>query len=282
MRIGLLDIGGTAVKYGLWEDGALVSRGRFPTEGGRGAQDLLDRAAGMLGELLPLDAVGVSARGQITGEGAVYFDTAEIAGWSGTPVAAELRGRLGLPVAVENDANCMALGESVFGAGRGLRDVLCAAFGTGVGGGLVLEQRLYRGRHGFAGEIGLMPWRGGVWEDYASVAALIRLAHERDPALRDGVALCAHLGERAADEALGIWLDDVCGGLRALTHVLDPEGIVLGGGLMRDARISALVAERVRAGLFPGFEPVVLPAALGGDAMLLGAAAAAQSLLAER
>ena len=50
----------------------------------------------------------------------------------------------------------MALGESVFGAGRGLRDVLCAAFGTGVGGGLVLEQRLYRGRHGFAGEIGLM------------------------------------------------------------------------------------------------------------------------------
>ena len=279
MNIGLLDIGGTAVKYGLWQDGALTARGRIETFGRRGAEDVLRRAGDALEPLRPFDAIGVSTRGQITRDGTVYFDTEDIRGWSGTAVAALLRARFRVPVAVENDANCMALGECVAGAGVGARELLCAAFGTGVGGGLVRGGRLSRGGHGFAGEIGLMPWRDGVWEDYASVSALLRLARERDEQITDGVALCARLGQPAAEDAVRVWLADVSAGLRGLIHCLDPETVVLGGGLMTDPRIAARVAEAAAAGLAPGFAPRIVPAALGGDAMLLGAAEAAKNLL---
>ncbi|MEA5039608.1 MAG: ROK family protein [Clostridiaceae bacterium] len=277
MDIAVLDIGGTAVKYGLYRHGRLCRRGQFYTLGEYGAQDLLRRAGDALATLAPFDAIGISTRGQITRDGKVYFDTEEIRGWSGTPVAELLQSRFSVPVTIENDVNCMALGEGARGAARGLQNFLCVAFGTGIGAGLVLNGRLYPGARGFAGEAGLMPFRDAVWEQYASVSALISLAHARDPEITDGHVLHARLDSNAAREALALWLPAAAHGLCGLIHTLDPEGVVLGGGLMTCPEITLPLAKAVRDILVPGFETTrIVPAALGQDAMLLGAAAAAK------
>lgn len=277
MDIAVLDIGGTAVKYGLWRGGALVHSDRFETHGERGAQDVLRRAGDAIAPFAPFDAIGVSARGQIDRCGTVYFDTEDISGWTKTPVAAILMERFSVPTAVENDVNCMALGEGGRGAARGLRDFFCAAFGTGVGGSFVTDGKLYRGARGFAGEIGLMPYRDAVWETYASVSALVALCNARDPQVTDGRTLCARIGTDAVREALSIWLPDVAGGLCGLIHTFDPECVVLGGGLMSRPEIAEPVAQAVRALLVPGYEGTrITPALLGADAMLIGAALAAE------
>ena len=295
MRIGLLDIGGTAVKYGLWEDGALVSRGRFPTEGGRGAQDLLDRAAGMLGELLPLDAVGVSARGQITGEGAVYFDTAEIAGWSGTPVAAELRGRLGLPVAVENDANCMAYAEWKLGAGKGKRHLVCLTLGTGVGSGLIVNGELLRGATCSAGELGQtsIDYRGrlghygnrGSLEDYvgnreiAADARTLYASHGVDKAIVDCNPIALERAALAGDEvAAQVWRDlavKLSCALMNCCYLLNPEAIIIGGGVAKAKTLlfqplQEIMKTQLAAPLVEHLE--ILPAQFGTEAGILGSA----------
>ena len=107
MDIAVLDIGGTAVKYGLYHRGALCRRGQIDTLGERGAADVLQRAGDALEKLGSFDAIGVSTRGQITREGVVYFDTEDIRSWSKTPVTELLQARFSIPVATENDVNCM-------------------------------------------------------------------------------------------------------------------------------------------------------------------------------
>jgi len=283
MDIAVLDIGGTAVKYGLYHRGALCRRGQIDTLGERGAADVLQRAGDALEKLGSFDAIGVSTRGQITREGVVYFDTEDIRSWSKTPVTELLQARFSIPVATENDVNCMALGEGSRGAASGMRDYLCIAFGTGVGGALVQNGRLYRGARGFAGEVGLMFFRDAVWETYASASALLAAAQKQDPDITDGHALCACLASDASRAALSGWLPAAAQGLGGLIHAFDPECVILGGGLMRCAELVRMVAEETRRLLAPGFETTcILPAALGSDAMLLGAAVVARQRLSRR
>lgn len=252
--------------------------------------------------------VGVGAPGMLDRHGVLRFSP-NLQGAAGADIRTLVGARLpGTSLVVENDANCAALAEHRRGAARGTDHALMVTLGTGIGGGLVSGGRVLVGAYGFAGEIGHMLvdpsgppcpcGRRGCWERYASGGGLGRLAREAayagrlhevvvlaggDPELVRGehVTRAALQGEpgalRVMDE-LGWW---VALGLANLTAVLDPQRIVLGGGLGEAGEMLLAPTRRAFAHLVEGAgarpEVEIVPAALGERAGAVGAAMAARA-----
>jgi glucokinase-like ROK family protein len=305
-RIGV-DLGGTKIAVGV-VDGAnrIVAEASCPTRPGRGADAVLDDVAALCRAALAqcgrtaadCAGVGVGCPGTCDGESGVVRNAHNL-GWEGVPVCAALRGRLGLPCRLRNDADCAALGEGVAGAAQGSRSALLITLGTGIGGGLVIDGKLYSGDRALGGEFGHMCiamdgeactcGRRGCWEAYASATALIRQAAEAaaaDPrsALRtadplDGRAVyaAASAGDRTAQEVVARYAAYVGVGLVNLINMLYPEVVLVGGGVAGAGEalfgpVRAYVAARFfvadRALL-----PAIRPALLGEKAGIVGAAA---------
>ena len=146
MRIAALDIGGTSIKSGLWDGERLSREGERDTNAREGGARLMERAVEILREYAPFDAIGISTAGQVdTVRGSIYYANDNIPGYTGIEVRRILEDAFHVPVAVENDVNAAALGEAQFGAGKGYPDFLCLTYGTGVGGAIVLDGRIYTG-----------------------------------------------------------------------------------------------------------------------------------------
>lgn len=305
-----IDLGGTNLRFALVSDeGAIVSRMRQPTRIEEGRGSLLGRLAEGVGRLaqeagaegLTVQAVGIGVPGLIAADGLIH-SSVNLLPLEGMNICEELGQAARLPVVAVNDANGIAYGEKMFGAGRGLSSFLMFTIGTGIGSGLVLGGRLWTGRDGFAAEYGHATVEpGGVacgcgnhgcLERYASASAIIEgvqreLARGRESVLAsvlaaeltaERVAAAAAAGDGLAGEVFsraGRYL-----GMAAASAVslLNLEAIVLGGGV---AASFSLFAEPVRREIgtrvFPqiarGVE--VIRGELGDDAGLLGSAALA-------
>lgn len=303
-----LDLGGTKILGArVSEDGEVLAEQRVPTPDERDA--LLRALTDLTHDLGDAPAVGVGAAGMVDAEGTVQY-APNIPPLRALPLQAELREELGVPVVVDNDANVAAWAEVCHGAARGCRDVLVITLGTGIGGGIVSDGRLYRGAHGFAAEIGHFQvtddgpmcacGQPGHWEALASGTALGRMAQEAVAAGRAAAVLSdaggqadlvkgEHVGHAAlagdsdALEILREYADWVAIGLAGLANVLDPELVVVGGGLVElgDTLFEPVrrsFSERVEAaGVRPELE--ILPAELGGTAGAIGAAALAREAI---
>ena len=308
LTIGV-DVGGTKILAGtVTEDGVITSTARRPTSR-HDAAEVLDQVADVVAELVagsgePIAGVGVGVAGLVDANRShVYF--APNLRWSQVPVRDVLQEATGLPVAVENDGSIAAWGEYRFGAGRGTEDMVLVTVGTGIGGGIVLGGRLFRGAHGAAGEIGHINsvpdgracgcGRGGCWEQYASGNALVREARERAAERRSEAGLLLSLGDgtpegvqgpevteaalagdpvaREAFERVGVWLGR---GLADLAAVLDPEVFVIGGGVSESGDLLLASARTTLAEKLIGQQerpaPEVRVAELANSAGVVGAA----------
>jgi glucokinase len=305
-----VDVGGTKVLgVAMAADGTVLAEHRVPTPAT--AATLLDALQGLVVELDRVTGtrppVGLGIPGLVDDGGGIRF-APNLAGVSGTPVRSEVARMLGPDrrVVVENDATCAGWGESVFGAARGARHALIVTLGTGIGGALMVDGKLLRGAHGFAGEIGHMVvdpsgplcpcGRQGCWERYASGSGLGRLAREAahaglsarlvelaggDPEAVRGehVTVAAGEGDPGAVDVMGRFAWWLATGLANLANLLDPEVIVIGGGLVAAGEILMAPTRRavrgmVEAGsLRPKIE--VVAAQLGERAGAIGAAALA-------
>lgn len=308
LTIGV-DIGGTKVAAGVVDPaGQILDKVKYPTPA-NDAGALADVVARAVGELCgrqetgAVGAVGVGVAGFVDEERATVQVAVNL-GLRDEPLRDHVHERVGLPVVIENDANAAAWAEARFGAGRGSDHVVCVTLGTGIGGGVVVDGVLHRGRYGVAAEVGhyrMVPHgrrcacgNHGCWEQYASGSALV--AEAQDLALTDPVAAermlkladgaiervegqvitqAALEGDRAALECftrIGEWAGL---GLADLAAILDPECFVLGGGVS-DA--GAILLDPVRdsfARHVPG-RPArrlaeVRLAELGGEAGIVGA-----------
>lgn len=299
------DLGGTKL-LGVVADeaGTVVAEARRPT--GRDPDAVLADLAALLAELRrgqpSIAAVGFGVAGLVDLEG-VMRRAPNLPGWDGVPVRARLEALLDLPVTVDNDANTAAYGELLHGAARGRTEVLVVTLGTGIGGAIVTGGRVYRGGHGLAAEIGHITvdadgppcacGASGHWESIASGRALGRLG--RDWALRgeaptvlrlaggDPEAVTGvHVGDAAQSGALdGLAIVEryaaaVAVGLGSLVNVLDPELVVIAGGLVE---LGDVLLSPVTAALGPFVVgsrerpmPPVVAAALGERAGAIGAA----------
>ena len=273
MRISALDIGGLAIKSAVIEDGVLSDFAQIPTHTELGAEWLLDTAAD-IARGHKADSLGIAIRGQVDNKAGVLIYDATYADYCNLAVKSCLETRLRLPVAVENDVNCAALAEGRFGAARGFDDYLCLTLGSGIGGAVVLGGKLWRGHNHLAGEFGLMAFPGDdplvdTWEQHAAASSLLRKAGALG--IRDGHGLADRLHEPSVAALAEGWARDVAFGLRSLIHSFDPPCLVLGGGLMTQPQLFALLEGITRASLSPGYAPAIRPAALGNQAGLWGA-----------
>lgn len=197
------------------------------------------------------------------------------------PLRAILQQRLNLPIAIGNDRTGSVLGEQWLGVARGLRHVVFVAVGTGIGVGILADGRALEGAHGIAGAAGWMlvggPWKPeyaacGGWESEAAGPALARRAGMPSA---EAVAAAARAGNSEAVEALRQTADYLAAGIAGLIALLDPEMVVLGGGVMQ---ASDIVLERIRREALCWTQPVaarhvrIEKTALGEDAGLVGAA----------
>jgi glucokinase len=312
-----IDLGGTTIKGAVMTDGGpceLVTR--VPTEGNLGGKRILDNIIGLIDSLIknsgkkPSDfiGVGVGTPGFVDRDGNVIDGGANLPGWTGSQIYAPIKERFNLGATAANDVTAVALAELKFGAGRGVNNIVCFALGTGVGGGIVTNGRLYKGTYGMAGELGHISvetgglpcpcGQKGCVERYASATGIVNLAVEysktakenevtefvdkvrKNPAgitskivyeyvaQADPVALKVH---RKACEMLG----------RAVgiaMNTLSPDRVVLGGGVMMAGdvileAVKASAAKHCWQAIFDRCE--IVPAQMGEDAGVMGALALA-------
>ncbi len=286
-----IDIGGTKIACGLVsESGQVLRQSRRPTPLS-GGTSILEAALDLAGEYRaePITAIGIGTGGQVNADtGVIVSATHLLPGWAGTRVKAAFESALGLPCFVDNDVNALAVGEHRFGNGQGLTTVVYLALGTGVGGALLLNGRLHHGSHWAGAEFGHLLLAMGEaaprrsLEEYVSGPGLVQTYREISgfdgEITGETVAAEAHQNpESAAASAVARTGEYLGYGLVSLANVLDPDLIVIGGGLAALGD-SLLEPARKRLSLHalpgPAQCPVVF-AALGSDSSLVGAAALA-------
>lgn len=287
-----LDIGGTKIAGGLvTAEGRVTHRDRCPTPL-TGGSALLEAALSLGRTLLeiaqePVIGIGIGTGGQVdTERGIIVTATDLLPGWAGTPVKDTFQRAFGLPCDVDNDVNALAVGEARFGAGRGLATVLYLALGTGVGGALLLNGRVHHGATWSGGEFGhlLLTTDASAprktLEEWAGGPGLVRTYHELagvDDAVTGEVVAAKAARDPNGPAAQAVARTGEClgFGLAGLANVLDPNLIVIGGGLSALGETLLAPARRVlRQYALPGpARCPVAPAALGSDAAVIGAAA---------
>jgi glucokinase len=306
-----VDLGGTNVRVAAVDHGGQVLvQHRAPSP------EDFDAIIGVIAELVGSvslecpdpPALGVGTAGMIDFEGVVHY-APNLPALIEKPMRAAVQTATGLRTVVDNDANAAALGEVLHGAAEGCRQALVVTLGTGIGGAIVDAGRVVRGAHGFAAEIGHFQVKEGEpmcacgqpghWEAIASGNALGRMGREQAAAGRAPSVVAAAGGDAAAvsgvhvgdaaqaggADALAIldeWARWVAIGLAGLTNIIDPERIVISGGLVELGEVLFDPLRRHFEGRIegPDHRPnvVIVPAALGQQAGVIGAAALARDL----
>ena len=266
MYIGV-DLGGTNIAAGVVdENGRILVQGSVPTLNERDFTEIIKDMAELCKnitkkagfQLEDIKAIGIGSPGSVDNKNGVVVYANNIK-MNNAPVAAELKKYIDVPVNIENDANAAAYGEYIINGG-GVRDFVFITLGTGVGGGVIIDKKIYRGFNGAAGELGHTTLvhdgeqctcgNKGCWEAYASVTALIRQTKEsmdKNPdslmhkvAAEEGKVsgktafVAAKKGDKSAQEVVDKYIGYVADGIMGVINIFQPEKLVIGGGISRE------------------------------------------------
>ncbi|HZQ51846.1 MAG TPA: putative N-acetylmannosamine-6-phosphate 2-epimerase [Bryobacteraceae bacterium] len=289
-----IDLGGTNIKSGLVSaNGQLSGKSVAPTRVSHNRAEVLKRLIDIGRALITAherpDAVGIASAGWVDAQtGRVVYGTANLPDWTGTPVADSLAAELGIPVFVENDANAAAIAEKRFGVARAARDFVCITLGTGVGAGCYVRGELNRGAHSMANALGHLViepggllctcGRRGCLEQYANSTALLRYAGAEHYSSAADVIAGAHRGDENARQAIRTLAGYLARGCALVIELMDPELIVVSGGLAERNPLLVAELELALATLVPLCRErgiAVRQSALGYFGGVLGAAAVA-------
>lgn len=295
-QVGAVDIGGTKIAVGIVrEDGAVLHRNECGTDPERGFVNAMGRIEQMLRQAVAqwgsIAGVGIGCPGPLDPVPGVIGDVGTLPGWQGGELAAEIGLRLGVTVAVENDADAAALGESVWGAASTQGTLIYLTVSTGIGGGIVQHGQLYRSLRGAHPELGhqvidpsgpLCYCRiSGCWESVASGPAMSAWFSTIDPGHRSLTAeqICeyAQQGDPHAKRAVQREARYLGLGMANLVTLFVPDVICLGGGVMKS---SSLFLDEIRSTVrtlctqVPAEDTLITLSSLGQDTGLLGAAQA--------
>ena len=280
MNILAIDIGGTMIKYGLVSsDGKILSTDEIKTEASKGLNNILNKIDNIFKRYKENNPVGiaVSGTGQINGMiGKVIGGNPIIPNWIGTNLVEILEEKYNLPIVLENDVNCVALGEKWIGAGKDLSNFICLTIGTGIGGGIILNNQLFRGENFVAGEFGHILIKKGEFEQFASTTALIRLVKERTGKTLNGKEIFDLEKKEIVEyqKVISEWIENLTDGLSSIIYCFNPANIILGGGVIEQGEP---LINRIKNSLFKKIGPQfkeklnITQAKLGNNAGMIGA-----------
>ena len=280
MNILAIDIGGTMVKYGLVSSGGeILSTDKIETEAEKGLENILNKIDNIFKRYKENNPVGVavSGTGQINGIiGKVIGGNPIIPNWIGANLVKILEEKYNLPAVLENDVNCVALGEKWIGAGKDLSNFICLTIGTGIGGGIILNNQLFRGENFVAGEFGHILIKKGEFEQFASTTALIRLVKERTGKTLNGKEIFDLEKKEIVEyqEVISEWIENLTDGLSSIVYCFNPANIILGGGVIEQGEP---LINRIKDSLFKKIGPQfkeklnIIQAKLGNNAGMIGA-----------
>jgi glucokinase len=296
IAIGAVDIGGTKIAVGaIREDGMILKRSECPTEPEKGFQHAMKRIVAMLRDISAggtrLGGIGVGCPGPLNPFTGVIGEVGTLPGWRGGDVVTALQSELDLPIAVENDADAAALGEANWGDASPCGTFIYVTISTGIGGGILIDGKLYRGVDGSHPEFGhqILDHSGprcycgaqGCWEVLASGPAMVSWMVEQHPRAQVATAADICEGARRGDplalrcvEREGFYLGL---GLANLITLFAPDRIALGGGVMKSNDLFMANARRMIMDVctqVPSEKTRIRLASLGTDAGLRGAAQA--------
>jgi len=287
-----IDLGATFVKMGLVDDfGKVYFRRKIETVFSSDRASLIDAIICNIRDIIeisgrPVSGVGIGVPGPVDSKKGVVHYFPNIKGWEGVRLKSILEKKLGLPVELDNDVNAMTLGEFVFGAGKNCNNLVCLTLGTGVGGGIIIDGKLYRGGSMCAGEIGHMPINetgpkcncGGIacLERYIGNKYILEKARKTfgNKVTLEALTSLAKFGNK---KAIAIWRDvaeKLSVALTEVVNLLNPDKIVIGGGVSKAGELilSPLRKQiKVRAMKDQAAHVKIIAAKLGADAGIIGA-----------
>ncbi len=304
-----IDLGGTNIAVGIVsKEGKIVKKTSVPTGAHRPFEEIFQDMADCIRKLLSetgiseseLESIGIGSPGCLDSQKGILIFAGNFKYGKSVNYRELMKKHFDLPVYIGNDANAAALAESKVGAAKGVKNCVMVTLGTGVGGGIIIDGKIYEGYLSAAGELGHIVLihdgepctcgRKGCWEAYASVTALIRQTKEAMKANPDSIMNqtpfdkvngrtsfdAARKGDKAALKVVSKYQEYIADGLANLSNILSPEIFVIGGGICKEGDyllgpVKEMMQKRVfGAGLLPERKMVV--AQLGNDAGLIGAA----------
>ncbi|WP_241657749.1 ROK family protein [Anaerobacillus alkaliphilus] len=285
-----VDLGGTNVRVALVdENGTILQELSRKTEASRGPDFVIGNLIEMINvvqEGTDVASIGIGSPGPLDPYAGVILSPPNLPGWDRVPLVGRLREHFSVPIVLDNDANAAALAEATLGAGQGHKSVYYITWSTGIGGGLVIDGKLFQGAQGYAGEIGNMIIQpGGFQHSNLNAGALEAMASGtaigREGKVRLGVTggaeevfRMAADGHDGARKILDEAVDYLAMGIANLVHTVNPEVFVLGGGVMQSQElVFDSLCDRVRSYVYPSLREHILlkPAALGTKAGIVGA-----------
>lgn len=228
MKIGI-DLGGTNMRLGIVDEGKLISRQTVPCPATESADCVVNTLVALIRRNFHdrVTGIGIGVPTVVDSLNGIVYNAVNIPSWKKVFLKDIIEDAFSVPVAVNNDANCFALGEARFGVGKGYGSVVGVTLGTGVGAGLVLNGSLYSGRNTGAGEIGELPYLDKNFEYYCSSGFFSRIYATTGKTLADK----AYEGDKNAKEIWEIFGVNVGNLVKAVMFAYDPELIVFGGGI---------------------------------------------------
>lgn len=287
MKILTFDIGGTFIKYGICnENFKIIEKHKIPTEAEKGGQRLIEKIISIIDTYENIDRIAVSTAGQVDSEhGIVVYSTGNIPYYTGMMVKKIIENKTSIPTFVENDVNAAAMGEAIFGAAKGVDNFICLTYGTGIGGAIYIDGKMYKGYGSSAGELGhIITHAGGkqctcggegCYECYASANALIKAVNKVSKEKLDAFQIFEkeNFEKPEIRSEIDKWVDEIIIGLINIIYTFNPPLIVLGGGIMNENYIIDLIERKLFPKLMDNFRDVkIVRSKLGNDSALLGAA----------
>ena len=285
MKIIGIDIGGTTIKADLYDDFG-TSLNQFKEietiiDYDLGTNQILNQVCDLIGEYIlnySIDGVGISTAGVVNANtGEIIYAGYTIPGYIGVNFTSEIEKRFGLSTFVENDVNCAALGELWKGQAKDKKNVVMVTIGTGIGGSIIVNGQIVNGFNYTAGEVGYIPVGNSDWQSKASTTALIHLYQKKSlKTNQTGRTFFTDLssGDKVAKETFEIFVENLTKGLLTISYLLNPEILILGGGILakKDILLPEIQSSLVKNAMDNRFLPNnVVAATLGNEAGRIGA-----------
>lgn len=290
MKIAVgVDLGGTNTRVAMvTQEGTILNQVKIKTNSDLGPEYLVDKISQIVRDFQKekkIIGLGVGCPGPLSKKDRIVWESPNLPGWKNFPLGLKIEQQLELPVLLENDANAACLGEAAFGSGKNYLNIIYLTFGTGIGGGVIVDGHLLQGSTGLAGELGhliLFPegkicgcGSRGCFEQYASATALLKMAQDKGLEFTEAKEIF-ELKTSESQEILETYVFHISLALGSLINIFEPEIIILGGGVFSGHGKTLLpkIQKQIQNKCFSSFQRnlKIETTSLEGDAGVLGAA----------